>query len=217
MDTDTIRRISEEIAHNISYPWAFLAIQAVLMVVAAAAGTYFGSYLKERGKNLATAADFGKLQEQLSATTHMVETIKAEISQKDEWTNLRRVKLEEMLKKAGEAEGHLLYHRHRSFEGKALDQHNDPGDELRTIATLYFPEIRIQTSAFLHEYRVMKKQNSDLAVEIDNAGNDSSRRDQVYKKFSLLSKETTPMFLEARSDLDKAGRDLIVKMMGLKD
>ena len=61
---------------------AFLVVQSALMLIAAAAGAFLGEYLKTRGKNLATKADFESLSDQLRASTEMVETIKAEIGQK---------------------------------------------------------------------------------------------------------------------------------------
>jgi hypothetical protein len=102
MDQETVRRIAEEVARLSGYPWSFWAVQLIVTLFAAGLGAFLGEYLRTRGKNLATTADFERLQNELSANTKLVETIKAEVRLRDwaarEWTNLRRVKLEELLK-----------------------------------------------------------------------------------------------------------------------
>src|SRR5262245_58921177 len=82
-----------------------LLVQVVILGAAAAVGAFFGEYLKMSGKNLATKADFESLQDQLRANTELVETIKAEAGQnwaKRERTNLRRIKLEELMEQMHE-------------------------------------------------------------------------------------------------------------------
>src|SRR5262249_17746595 len=101
-----------EVARHLpSYAWVLLLVQVVILAAAAAVGAFFGEYLKTRGKNLATKADFDSLQDQLRANTELVETIKAEVGQKDwaqrEWTNLRRTKLEALLEKMHDCETYL--------------------------------------------------------------------------------------------------------------
>jgi len=109
MDEATIQKIAAEVARHLpSYAWVLLLVQVVILAAAAAVGAFFGEYLKTRGKNLATKADFDSLQDQLRANTELVETIKAEVGQKDwaqrEWTNLRRTKLEALLEKMHDCE-----------------------------------------------------------------------------------------------------------------
>ena len=55
----------------------------VVTLIAAAVGAFIGEYLRTRGKNLATRADFESLQAQLRANTQTVESIKSEVSQRD--------------------------------------------------------------------------------------------------------------------------------------
>ena len=112
MDEVTIQKIAAEVARHLpSYTWMLLLVQVVILGAAAAVGAFFGEYLKMRGKNLATKADFDSLQDQLRANTELVETIKAEVGQKDwaqrEWTNLRRTKLEALLEKMHDCETYL--------------------------------------------------------------------------------------------------------------
>jgi hypothetical protein len=69
MDPDTIQKLAAEVAQQLPiYPWSFLAAQIVLTLAAAGLGAFLGEYLKARGKNLATKADFESLQFQLRKT-----------------------------------------------------------------------------------------------------------------------------------------------------
>jgi hypothetical protein len=85
--------------------------QVLLTVLAAAGGAFFGEYLKTRGQHLATKADFDSLQSQLRTNTELVETVKAEVNQRDllkrEWRNLQCLKLEQLLTKLRDCDGHL--------------------------------------------------------------------------------------------------------------
>src|SRR5258707_13134082 len=108
MDPATIQQIAAEVARHLpSYPWTLLAVQVVLTLATLGIGVFVGEYLKTREKTLATKADFDSLQSQLEANTELVETIKSEVGQRDwasrEWTNLRRIKLEELLEKMHES------------------------------------------------------------------------------------------------------------------
>ena len=82
MDQETVRRIAEEVA-PVRLPVEFLAIQMIVTLLAAGLGAFFAEYLRTRGKNLATMADFDRLQNELSANTKLVETIKAEVGLRD--------------------------------------------------------------------------------------------------------------------------------------
>ena len=101
MDSDPILKIVVEVAKQLSAaPWKLIAIQGVIMLLAAAVGAFLGEHLRMRGKSLATKADVASVLKQLSANTRLVEAIQTEVSQKDwsrrEWANLRRAKLEEL-------------------------------------------------------------------------------------------------------------------------
>src|SRR5690606_35971573 len=78
--------------------WALLAF---LLAAATGAGSLIGAYLRQRGANLATKADFDSLLSQLKQNTEATERIKSAIA-KEEWTEkeavaLRRVKLEDLM------------------------------------------------------------------------------------------------------------------------
>jgi len=147
LDEVAIQKIAAEVVRHLpSYPWVLLAVQLVLTLAAAGIGSFLGEYLRTRGKNLATKADFDSLQNQLRANTELVETIKAEVGQKEwarrEWGNLRRTKLEALLDKMHDCEVYRDRLRHKTFYiGISTDPEScerDPVSELSTIAELYF-------------------------------------------------------------------------------
>jgi hypothetical protein len=130
LDQDTIQRIATEVARHLpTYPWTLLAVQTVLWLLAAGAGAFFGEYFKKRGENLATKADFEDIKARLRTTTEMVGTIKSELAQKDwarrEWTNLRRIKLEELLSQTDECGPYFQRQRASAFIGD-LSNEQDP-------------------------------------------------------------------------------------------
>jgi hypothetical protein len=69
-------------------PIVYLLIVA-LSLVSGALGAFLGAYLKRRGENLATKADFDSLIDQLRTQTQEVEQIKSEISRAG-WLHQRR-------------------------------------------------------------------------------------------------------------------------------
>ena len=147
MDKDTIQQIAAEVVARLPFGdryWLFLAINVIVMALAAGFAAWFGSFLKTKGQNFATKRDFDDLQKQLRANTELVEGIKSEVSQRDwtqrEWTNLRRIKLEALLEKTHECEVYLDRQRDSAFEGKIMTPERDPIGELETLAVLYFPD-----------------------------------------------------------------------------
>jgi len=91
MDQETIQKIAAEIARQLSNAWVLLLIQTVLLLIAAGVGAFLSKYLKTRGRNLATKADFDSLSAQLRAHTELVETIKAEnLATKADFESLQR-------------------------------------------------------------------------------------------------------------------------------
>jgi hypothetical protein len=173
MDDATIQKIAAEIAaHLLSYSWMPLIVQLALIAIVTVVAVFASEYL-------ATKADFESLQRQLHANTELVETIKADIGQRDwakrEWTNLRRIKLEALLEKLHQCEEHLEQHRSDSFEGK-VGSNRDPASELDTLQTLYFVELAPEVGAFLDSYRKQIAAGATLTVKLMKAGTDSDAR-----------------------------------------
>jgi len=223
MDQDTLQRLAAEIANRLpSYPlWQLLLIQVGITGLAAAAGAFFGEYFRTRGRNLATKADFDSLTDQLRITTETVETIRAEVSQKDwakrEWTNLRRVKLEELLTKMHDCEEYLDRVRHKGFEGSA-DYGRDPISELTTIGELYFPELGPQIRQFVVQCRTYVSAGSALATGLVMAGQDLLGRQKAMDRYTAkLPNEEFEKLLTLASQLRTDARLVLVQIMGVSE
>jgi hypothetical protein len=219
MDQETIRRIAEQLAHYSSYSWTFWVLQGLLTLIAAGAGTFLGGYLRTRGKNLATTADFERLQQQLSDQTKLVETIKSEVSQRDwaarEWANVRRVKLEELLNKVAECEGYFERFRRTAFAGELPADHRDYADELTSLAVLYFREMKKEVEAYVEPHRKLVIATTQLTLAYMQAGTDSRARDAALAEYSSEIDNLVPETIKARLALNDAAHKLLVKIMGV--
>jgi hypothetical protein len=221
MDDATIQKIAAEIAaHLPSYSWMPLSVQLALIAIVTAVAVFASEYFRTRGRNLATKADFDSLQRQLHANTELVETIKAEIGQRDwakrEWTNLRRIKLEALLDKLHQCEEHLEQHRSDSFDGK-VGSNRDPGSELDTLQILYFAELAAEVGAFLDSYRKQIAAGSTLAVKLMQAGSDNDARQRAYDESRPIL--VNPSFFQSHRNtiqaVKSAARKLLVDVMNV--
>jgi hypothetical protein len=217
MDPETIKRIAAEVGHYLpDYRWT-LTLQVAVTAIVAGLAAYWGDYFKTRGKNLATKADFEMLLDQLHAQTSMVETIKSEVSRKDwaarQWSEVRRIKLEELLNKGGEFESRLERMWRSSGDLSKIPIERDPADDFRTLGIIYFPELRNEIDACLSAYR-------KLVVEAAKYGltdPKSPTYGEAYEKFIAHREEALPKFYAARRELEDAARKLVVKIMDVDD
>lgn len=168
MDEATIKQIASAIASNLPAPSiGLILVQTALFATAAAVGAFFGEYFKTKGKNLATKQDFEGLKAQLKANTELVERVKAEIGREDwaarEWTNLRRLKLEELLEKAHAGEASLKRARHTAITGDVqLD--DGPLETLQTLQVLYLPELKDETEKLVRSHQTCLQARENLGV-----------------------------------------------------
>jgi hypothetical protein len=218
VDPETIKKIAEEVARHSSFTWVFWVTQGIFTVAAATIGLYVGEYFKTRGKNYATKKDFDNLQRQLSDQTHLVEAIKSEVSQRDwslrEWKTLRRIKLEELLNKSHECIIYSEKVRQYSFFAKAPEiLGKDPGDELDTIATLYFPELEKEVDAVLEPYNEMKERLYFFGVELARKSDNLDEYQKMIQRIFAELKPLSKKLFDARSALHDAARKLIKEIM----
>src|SRR5215467_9951734 len=218
MDQETIQKIATEIASHLPYPWALLVVQTLLMVAAAALSAFFVEYLKTRGKHLATKADFDEVLSQVRANTELVETIRAEVSQKDwakrEWTNLRRIELEELLNQMHECEQYADRRRTKEIAGEIFEE-PDPQPKLASLGTLYFPELRKKIGNFSMAYREQLIAAAALGVAKGRAGLDKTAHQAAHDEFSAGFNERLRRTLEAADELKDAARKLLVEIVGV--
>ncbi|MBH0013357.1 hypothetical protein I6F48_08305 [Pseudoalteromonas sp. SWYJ118] len=78
MNVEDLVSILSQVQYKQSLDWYVY----LLVVISSGLGAFFISYFKEKGKNYATKDDFKKLQESLSESTKLVESIKSEFSEK---------------------------------------------------------------------------------------------------------------------------------------
>jgi hypothetical protein len=217
VDQETIQKIAQEVVRHLpNYAWVLLAAQLVLTVMAAAFGAFFGEYLRERGKNLATKADFDSLKTQLRANTELVETIKADVSQKDwarrEWTYLRRTNLVALLNKMHDCRAYLEMNAIKAISGQPHLEPS-PRGELDTIAALFFPELRLEVDAFLGAYDKQIQAGLALAQEaVIGRGTASKEAFDTYQ-----AQTRGPELNDASTALQAAARNVMVKVMGVDD
>ena len=219
MDEVTIQKIAAEVVRHLpSYAWTLLLVQVLLTLLAAAGGAFFGEYFKTRGKNLATRADFESLQNQLRANTELVETIKAEVGQRDwarrEWTNLRRIKLEALLTGVHDCDAYLERCRLKAMRGQ-VPEDRDPVRKLRTDA-VYFPELETQvadlSNAYLDELLVI----GDLSLELATT-QQSDARQRLFDQYRANMNPRYKKILDASANLRDAARALLRKIMGVEE
>jgi hypothetical protein len=222
MDDATIQRIAAEVdAHLPTHLLVLLLLQLGLTGIVSGVAVFLSEYLRTRGKNLATRADFENLQQQLQANTELVETIKSEVGQRDwtkrEWTNLRRVKLEAVLDKLHECEAYLEHHLHESVDGKTVPAERELGVELSTLQVLYFPELTIEVGAYLVIYRGLLAAGGGLVVKLLQAGIDLGARQVAFDEFAEKTLSSPAMLARnnAVEAVRSAARKLLVDIMGM--
>jgi hypothetical protein len=147
----------------------------------------------------------------------LVETIRAEVSQKDwakrEWTNLRRVKLEALMAAMHECEDYLDRQRRSALGGEGLDE-REPIVEFDTIRELYFPELVQEAYDFGHAYRVRRGLGLKLAQQVLEAGNDLDARRRAAD--SHRAEWDPSKLMRAAQTLRDAARKLLVEIMGVE-
>jgi hypothetical protein len=223
MDQETIQKIAAEVVKHLpNYPLALLAVQTVLMLIAAALGAFLSEYLKTRGKHLATKADFDTLESQLRANTELVEGVKADVAQKDwakrEWTNLRRVKLEDLLNELHECEQYADRRRTRALEGKGAEEgDHDPAQKLQTLGILYFPQLSKQIGDYLAVHRNLMVATIKLAQDVSRSGGHQPAYGEATAEFKSSWNHYLPRSLTLAHELRTAARSIMVKIVGIED
>jgi hypothetical protein len=123
-------------------------------------------------------ADIAKSQ--LQTSTEIVEAVRSEFAQRDwasrERATLRRVKIEELLRKVNECRAYLERYQQAAVDGKKLDELN-PITELRAIAKLYLPELAAETKAFSDMYEDQLHQGLSHRHKLSRLSTDEKQRE----------------------------------------
>jgi|WetSurMetagenome_2_1015567.scaffolds.fasta_scaffold140177_2 hypothetical protein len=150
MQNDLIREIANAIvSESLLKNWHFWIMMLLISVVSTAIGGFLLSYSKRRGEALATKADLADILRQLEQTTRVSEEVKANVSHSNwvqrEWLSIRRLKLEELLSTAYALDQWLELQKQRWVFGETSAGDETPPQKLRSIGTLYFPEMKDET------------------------------------------------------------------------
>lgn len=182
-------------------------LSMLLTFVVAGVGAYFGAYLQEKGKGLATKEDVGQI-------TEIVEQVKTDIGQQDwakrEWTNLRRVKLEEFLNHAHGVVRYVEATERSAGRGKLNDLH-DPRAELQTLGELYFPELYEEQRQFLGAASIRIMNASYYSEELIKA---NGRADETRAAFgTYMERRDVGAIADGQTALRAAARALLLRIM----
>jgi hypothetical protein len=92
----------------------------------------------------------------------------------------------------------------------------DPGSELDTIQTLYFPELAVEVSSFVAIFNEQIAAGTKLIFKLMQAGPDDGARRQAYDEFS---RRYDAAFFESRQkamqSVKSSARRLLVGIMGV--
>ena len=222
MDKVTIQEIATEVVARLPYGdryWLFLLVNVIVVALVGVLAVLGTSYFRTRGQNLATKHDFVELQKQLKGNTELVETIKAEIGQKDwaqrEWTNLRRIKLEALMEKMDECVAVLERRASKALEGDFEAGQRDPVAPLVAIAALYFPELGNEVYRFSQKWRDLAIMELKHAIAVKSMGVDPDAYRTVHNIFEEHWGSGYKELLAARGALTDSARRLLVEIMGV--
>jgi hypothetical protein len=186
---------------------AIQLLSLTLTFLVAGAGAYIGSYLHEKGKGLATKEDIGRI-------TEIVEQVKTDIGQQDwakrEWTNLRRLKLEEYLNHAHGIVRYVEATERSAGHGKLSDLH-DPRAEFQTLGSLYFPELREEQEQFIGATLVRIMSASYYAEEMIKARTGMADPKTAHTTFT--TRRDVGAIADAQIALRQAARALLLRIM----
>jgi hypothetical protein len=225
MDPETIQKTAAELAKHLPgdllarYWWLVLLVQAVLTVGAVGFAAFYSGYLRTWGQNLATRDDFDLLTAQLKANTQLVETVKAEVGQRDwakrEWANVRRTKLETLFEKVHDCSFYLEQLKSRAIEGK-IHEGRGPIAETDTIIALYFPELNYEHSQFRAAY-LSQEASAVVLQTFMRLKTDDTERKIAIDNFSQQYSRSYPALLKAITELETVGRKRLTEIMGVAE
>ncbi|WP_438391679.1 hypothetical protein [Caballeronia sp. DA-9] len=183
-------------------------ISLILTFIVAGGGAYFGSYLREKGKSLATKEDIGNI-------TTIVEQVKVEIARQDwaqrEWTQLRRIKLEELLTAAQGRSRYVFAVETAAAACKLTEE--DPTVQLETLAALYFPELEKTIRQFVSVGNEKLTNALRMTLESERAKGAPTLLRQHRTAFNMRVVSMSGPMLEAERALRTEARSLLLRIM----
>lgn len=195
--------------------WFFVLVP----FISAAAGTYFGAYLKKKGENLATHEDIKQVIEQVRTVTTVTKEIESKISndvwdRQKRWELKREVLFETTKRLAATDDVLLTLYSLRQIEEK---EHKDPNDpawvSTRHDAIAKWSTVSAALSqarelvGIVCELETVRAVNSvgvyaeNLAHELANGGESAVFSKTQAERFKLLSDARSAIRKELRVDV----------------
>nr|WP_319537138.1 hypothetical protein [uncultured Vibrio sp.] len=132
--------VNEIISQQLLDNWRCYFILLGLMFLSSVGAAFLSSYMKERGKNLATKADIKNLLHKIEETTTLTENIKAKVSDNFAYNSLRREKIEELFQLIYEFE---LWHPEQTqkiIAGQPSKSVDALTSKIEMLISIYFPD-----------------------------------------------------------------------------
>jgi hypothetical protein len=136
---------SEIVNQTIWQNYKFYLLVIATSLVSSALVAFCLSYLKRRGENLATKADFNEILRQLKQATTLTESIKSDMKAKLEEEHsvraLTREKMEALMVQTFDLELWLERARSQALEGNVPDVNVTPMAKIEMYQAIYFREL----------------------------------------------------------------------------
>lgn len=219
MNDAVIREIAEKLAHQqLQASWPYLLVMLAVSVVVGAVAIYTSTYLRKRAETFASKSDLNEVLLQIRAITAATEEVKSSIAHSDwasrELKTIRRTKLEDLL---------LAIYDLRVWEKNARDflvhsHGSDPGPspmgKISLLATLYFPELLLETKKLAHVHYNFHVSQLETEASIRCAAGDESRVAQYLAASSTRSKELHGEHLILVEQIEKISQTLMRSILG---
>jgi hypothetical protein len=203
-----VRVVASEIVNQTIWEnYKFYLLVAAISLVSSALVAFSLPYLKRRGENLATKADFNEILRQLKNTTTLTESIKSDIKAKlnEEYSirALAREKMEVLFEQTFDLELWLERARSQAFEGNLPDVECSPMAKIEMYQSIYFKELRVEVLVLNGAVSAMIKWLLEVALETAKAKIENRAMDIEIEKYAGLIKPIITALSILRKDLEK--------------
>ena len=188
-----------------------------LSLVGSYVAAYFGAYVKKRGENYATKADFEELLRQLKATAEVAESVKVKASHADwvtrELKTLKKLKLEELVQSVHETEEWLsTFNSHYIF--KSADKPAaSPIAKIERLTGLYFPELDTEVSSYLQDCRTAVVEVLGAGQSILKAASNAATEQLVRSDFSIVWQTGYKVRIQKIRGLETRAREIMMELI----
>ncbi len=149
MNNSEVAKLIVSEIYGSPHTYLFLCLAVTLSGLAA----WALRYLERKAENYVTREDFEKLQEQLAASTRLVESVKSEVQHSDwarrEWFAFRSKKLEALMDAVNALAGSMVVLQQMAIRGETIVFNTEMQDNVISVVRLYFPELESPMQDFV--------------------------------------------------------------------